>query len=236
MRIAFFLPLYVREESKYLNEDINSFNNFLQSFQGCEDGILIIYNGGCLISSIIHNIMKHYDIKYEIIGRRNNIEIEKAREEGLDYIWDKYPNIPYIGEVHRDMIFYKEWYKPLINYLDSHLEEPMICPAVINGKGEYSMDEGRVFRVPKGINEMMSFLESVKINSLKEGFSSPLIHRSEFLKEITKEYKEFFKENLGCEESSLIIKYSCYLGLREKWKPKIYGMATVYNGYDHIEV
>ncbi len=230
MKIAFSLPLLIREEKNYVNGDIKLLNNFLETLQGCEDAILIIYNGGCLTDGVLNSIMKNYDINYEIIGSRTNVGLPTVKQRNFEYIWRNYKEVPYIASLHLDMVFYKEWYKSLINYLEEHPEEPMVSPGVINSTGNYSMDLDKVIKPPKDLNELVNLIQSIKVNKVIEGFANPAIHRASLLKEIGGIQTSFFRDDQGDEDYSILMGYYNYMGAKLDWKPKMCGTSTVYHG------
>lgn len=227
MRIAFSLLLLIREEYSDKLRDITMIRNCIKSLGRDDNAIFVVYNQGVFSNNAIEELLKTYNINYDIIGSQINVGIPIARQKTFEHIWSNYPEVKYICELHSDMIFYKEWYRPLIAYLEENKNEPMISPGIINGNGEYIMKSGEKIHIPNTLDKAMELIESLKIDRIVDGLVHPAIHNVQALKEIGGIDLRFFKGKQGYEDYSILIGYAYYIGVRYKWRPKINGNSTV---------
>lgn len=230
MKIAYSIPAFIRNEDIYRHSDLSMFSNVLYSAQGDEDTIFIFYNQGCLSNDELDAFLQNYDINYEIIGEGKNVGIPIARQAVFEYVWAKYPDIPYQCELHLDMILYPKWYLPITDYLDNHPEEPCMSPAILNGFGGYSLDPNNSITINgRSLNETIELLESLKKDEFIRAFTHPVIHNSNILKEVGGIDLRFLRGTQGFEDYSILISYANYVGTRYKWYPKVNGNTTVFH-------
>lgn len=229
MKVAFSLPFFVRSTKEERIRDINMLILNLESLNNYEDVLLVIYNQGNLSNKEIKALMTNYNINYDIIGKGENMGIPIARQKSFEHVWNNYPEIKYQGELHVDMIFCKDWYKPMIDYLENNKNEPMVSPAIITAYGAYSMDFNKVINIPSNLRKMTKILESFKVDKIINGLVHPVIHKSDILKDIGGIDLRFFRGKQGYEDYAILIGYYNYIGSKYKWKPKIYGISTVFH-------
>lgn len=229
MRTAFTLPLLIRKDEQYVNSDLTLLDMFAYSLKDCEDYILIIYNQGFLTSAEIKERFSTNGINCDVIGDGVNVGIPISRQKMFEYVWEEYPEVEYISELHLDMIFTKNWHIPVIEWLDKNQDEPMCSPAIISAFNHYYMDPDMKFDLNKTYTELIDFLTSLSVDKVIEGLVHPAIHRSSLLKTIGGIDTRFFKSIQGYEDYSILIGYRYWVGLKNNWKPKIYGKSTVYH-------
>jgi len=230
MEIIYTLPFFIREELNFQNYDLKLAADCLSSLQESDGVTVVLYNQGCLTKDRLLNFLSSYGIKPIIIGEGKNVGIAKARQTCFEYIWKHYDEVPFICEIHLDMIFPKNWYKPLINYL-RNTDEPMLSPGILTLSGELQpMDiEGSKVEIPQKNADLISLLTQFARDEICEGFVHPIIHKSHILKDVGGYDYRFLKGKQGFEDDSLLLGYLYYMGTRTKWKPKSYLKSWVYH-------
>ena len=229
MKIAFSLPVFIRDD--YKASDLKLLYNCISTLGLSDEALLVIYNQGYFSNNELKSLMKTLKINCDILGDGTNVGIPIARQKTFEYIWSTYPTIEYIGELHLDMIFYNKWYEPLMDFLNTHPNEPMISPGLIDANGFYVIDRNIQYTLPKTLPEICDLLQSVKNDIVHEWLVHPAIHKSQCLKDIGGIDLRFFKGKQGYEDYSILIGYHNYIGSKNNWKPKLYGMSTVYHAY-----
>lgn len=230
MKLIYTMPFMLRNIRSDLIYDVNMAKRCLSSLQGDKDTHLIIYNQGIVTNKNVEDFLREFDISFEIMGQGVNVGIPKARQEMFKYIWNKYEDIPYICEVHLDMIFYYKWYEVLINFLEVS-DEPMVSPGIINKLGEFQppiKNKSNII-LPDEHLEISKILEGLSEDKLEERFVHPVIHKSEVLRSIGGYDDRFLIGKQGFEDDSLLLGYLYYMGLRSGWKPKCLLKSIVYH-------
>jgi hypothetical protein len=179
----------------------------------------------------LEDFLKQFKLTFHILGNgNNNIGIPRARQACFEFVWKHYDNVPYISEIHVDMIFPPNWYVPLIKYLEK-TDEPMISPGIITKTGEvFPKGEGN-YRLPKKVDEIINLLQEVSENKIIKGFVHPVIHKSSILKFLGGYDLQFLKGKQAYEDDSLLLGYLYYMGIRTDWAPKVNFNSMVYHAY-----
>lgn len=228
--LVYILPFFVNEQLH--GHDYCMAKDCLESLSQNEDVQIVIYNQGCMKTEEIDKLMGKYNIKYHVIGEGTNIGIPAARYCCLNYIWDNIPETEYIAEVHLDMVFTKDWHKPLIQYLKES-GEPLVAPRIL-----FIEELTRKYKVlgndsdiefPNNLGERLDILNAFKEDKIVEGFVHPIIHNAKILKEIHPYDVKFLIGKQGFEDDSIVLGYNYYMGTRNKWKPKINYNSCVYH-------
>lgn len=231
MKIALSLPLLIREDPRVSRIDVSMLINCIKSLQGNDESLIVIYNQGSFFTNeTLRVFLKDYEINFDVIGEGINVGIPIARQMCFEHVWENYPEIEYQAEIHLDMIFYKGWYKEVINFMKKNPDEPMVSPAIINAQGQNIIDSTKTYKIPYSVEECMRLLEYIKIDKVFEKLVHPAIHNATALKDIGGIDLRFFKGKQGYEDYSMLIAYYNYLGTSKKWKPKIYANSTVLHG------
>ncbi|WHH58249.1 hypothetical protein [Petroclostridium sp. X23] len=230
MEMIYTLPFFIREEPEYYDYDLKMAEDCFTSLQQSEDTVIVMYNQGCLTNENLKDFLSAYRFKSVILGSGENIGIAQARQICFEYIWNNYCDVPFIAEIHLDMIFPVNWHHSLIDYLKSN-NEPMISPGiVIEDGGLYPIDgDTKKVAVPQEQAKLFSLLKQLEKEEVREGFVHPVIHRSNVLKAVGGYDCRFFRGKQCFEDMSLILGYIYYMGLRVNWKPKAYLKSWVYH-------
>ncbi|YCA41909.1 hypothetical protein M1E11_13880 [Bacillus sp. JZ8] len=207
--------------------NFNMMKECFESLGKSSENTVVLYNQGYMENEVLRNKLINYGISPIILGEGQNIGIAQARQLCFSYIWEHYPDVHYISEIHLDMIFPKEWYTPLIEYLNDS-DEPIISPGIMTSYGELQ-PIGRWVSFPLTIPDLLSFLEELPEERIVEGFVHPVIHKAHVLKEIGGYDTRFFKGKQGYEDDSILLGYLYYMGTRTKWRPKCYLKSWVYH-------
>lgn len=230
MEIIYTLPFFIRKEPNFYEYDLKLADDCFSSLQQSDDVTIVIYNQGCFTKDRLLNFLSSYRIKPIIIGEGENVGIAKARQLCFEYIWEHYDEVPFICEIHLDMIFPPNWHKPLIGYLKNS-DEPMISPGILTSSKEVHLVniEGTKVKIPQNNTDLISLLTQLEKDEVNERFVHPVIHKSHILKEVGGYDYRFFKGKQGFEDDSLLLGYLYYMGTRTNWKPKCYLKSWVYH-------
>lgn len=230
MEMIYTLPFFIRADESYYSYDLELAHRCFSSLQHSDDVLIVLYNQGSLNKDILINFLSSYKVKTKIIGDGINIGIAKARQICFEYIWSNYSQVPFICEIHLDMIFTKNWHLPLINFLKDS-QEPVISPGIITANGEmHPINKGvSAVEIPHKYEELKNLLSSKTQDEICEGFVHPVIHKSHVLKEIGGYNYHFLKGKQGYEDDSILLGYLYYMGTRTNWKPKAYLKSYVYH-------
>nr|WP_204616045.1 glycosyltransferase [Desulforadius tongensis] len=195
--------------------------------------LVILFNQGCLSNEELKGYLKKFNLNVHILGSGNNIGIAPARTACFHYIWNRHPDVQYISEIHVDMIFPNGWVEKLVDFLHTHREEPMVCPAILTSRGELhpeARQKTSISNVPlNDIEKMNKLLPTLTFDAVMEGFVHPVLHRSEILKAVGGYDTRFLKAKQGYEDDSLLLGYRYYVGLKHNWKPKCCMKVRVYH-------
>ncbi|WP_020616853.1 hypothetical protein [Paenibacillus daejeonensis] len=219
------LPLFIREDS--LQHDLEMVIACLHSLSASAGRHVVIYNQGCLTHTDLARIAKDCGVEAHILGSERNVGIARARQACFEYVWQTYPDVAYISEIHVDMLFPAAWYEPLIRFLDTS-QEPMICPGIVTSAGEL---QPLGLRVPPATDaeQWLNLLASLPLGGLAYGFVHPVIHRSEALQAIGGYDTGLLRGRQGYEDDSLLLGYAYYMGTRNEWKPRCCLQSWVYH-------
>ncbi|WP_164545609.1 hypothetical protein [Paenibacillus albus] len=228
------MPFFIRPE--YKEHDLKLMEACFVSLSYTADTYVVLYNQGCLSEQEIQELLKPYSLNVIILGEGQNVGIPKARQRCFEYIWENFPDVPYISEIHLDMIFPQNWHKPLLSYLE-HTNEPMISPCIVTESGHlHPIDNQKpAVQLPEGkkLENMLLLLEEISEQFHSQephiGFIHPVIHRSSALRHIGGYDHRFLPGKQGYEDDSLLVGYSYYMGTQNSWRPKCLPTSWVYH-------
>lgn len=227
--VAHTLPFLIRDHG-----DIKMADSCLVSLAGsCPGGLLVIYNQGIMTNAELTSFLQKFNLRTQIIGNGLNAGIAYGRSTCFNYIWSHYPAVKYISEIHVDMVFPSGWLEGLVNFMERHPEEPMVCPGILTSKGELhpeAKEKAVIGSVPvNNVQGLINLLPNLTFDGIKEGFVHPVLHRAEVLKAAGGYDTRFLKGKQGYEDDSLLIGYRYYQGLKTNWRPKCYLKVRVYH-------
>lgn len=216
MKVIHTLPLLIRSENR--EADIAMTFECLRSLALSQDRHVVIYNQGSMSFEEIESLVYRSGVSADILGTGSNDGIAKARQICFDYIGRQYPDIPYISEIHVDMLFPMNWYSPLISFLESS-DEPIISPGILTAYGELQ-PLGEQIELPNSSESILQLLDQLPRDGLQPGFVHPVLHRSKLLHELGGYDIRFLQGKQGYEDDSLLLGYLYYMGTRTRWRPK----------------
>ncbi|MGO4540130.1 glycosyltransferase family 2 protein [Paenibacillus sp. 2TAB19] len=227
MNIVHTMPLLIRPEHR--DNDIRMLYECLRSLRASHDHHIILYNQGSLSANELDALIFRSGISAALIGDGENIGIAAARMACFRYIEQHCPAVPYISEIHVDMLFPPDWYAPLIHCLET-TDEPVICPGILTASGELQ-PLGRYIDLPGNPAAIIERLQQLpgENDGLKPGFVHPVVHRASLLRELGGYDTRFLTGKQGFEDDSLLLGYSYYMGLRTNWRPKCTLNSWVYH-------
>ncbi len=225
MKLIHTLPLWINESER--NSNIDMMKRCFKSLEKSSENTIVIYNQGCFDNDELTVLLSPFNIKSIIIGEGINIGIAKARQLCFEYIWEYYPDVQYISEIHLDMLFPPKWHLPIIDYLND-TDEPMLSPGIMTKYGELQPLNSYI-ELPSESSEVIQYLEQLSRNQVVERFVHPVIHKASVLKEIGGYDTNFLKGKQGYEDDSLLLGYLYFMGTRTNWKPKCYLKSWVYH-------
>lgn len=228
MRIIHTLLFMIRKD--FFEEDLIMAGKCFETLSFSEENTVVIYNQGFLSNDELEGFLAPYNINYHILGDGFNIGIPQARQTCFEYIWDVYPDVPYISEIHLDMIFPANWYTELITYLEEN-DEPLISPAIITKSGEIAPSGNGNFSLPEQLDDLLILLKDVCKDEVVKGFVHPVIHRTSALKSIGGYDVVFLSGKQAYEDDSLLLGYYYFIGTRNNWYPKVCFKSVVYHAY-----
>ena len=142
MRIIHTMPLFIRESSR--EHDLDMASLALGSLQRSQDHVTVLFNQGCLTNEELHDWLQTQGISAMIRGNGTNIGIAAARQACFEFIWEHFPQIEYLSEIHVDMIFPPNWYAPFFA-IWSVQTSPWFHPASLLRAGNCSRWERSFF-------------------------------------------------------------------------------------------
>lgn len=224
MRLIHTLLFLFRENK--IKEDTEMAFACLKSLEKSSHKTVVVYNQGYMKNDQLKDYLSMFNLDFHIIGESYNVGTTIGRQKCFDYIWDCFPNVEYISEVHLDMFFTPKWEDTLVGYLDTH-EEPMISCGIVDQHGNMPF-LGKSVILPEHDN-YDSFFSTLCENKIMHGFTVPCIHVSEILKK-TGGYNPLFLRGKQCfEDDSMLLGYYYYYGTRINWYPKINFNSVVYH-------
>jgi hypothetical protein len=113
MELVYTLPFLLRAEPDFFKEDMQMAHRCFSTLQD-KNTMLIGYNQGLLENRKLQELLDYYNLSAEVLGEGSNVGIAKARQKCFEHVWEHYPDIPFIAEIHLDMVFPPQWYVPLI--------------------------------------------------------------------------------------------------------------------------
>ncbi|WP_212031170.1 hypothetical protein [Cytobacillus depressus] len=228
MRIVHTLLFMLRE--KFYEEDLIMAGKCFETLSRSDENTVVIYNKGSLDNATLKEFLNPFNIKYHILGDGRNIGIPQARQKCFEYVWGKYPETPYISEIHLDMLFPTNWYSELIQYLENN-DEPLISPGIITATGDVFPKGNGNYDLPKEVNEVLGLLERISEDKVIQGFVHPVIHRVSTLKSVGGYDVNFLTGMQAYEDDSLLLGYLYFMGTRTNWYPKVCFKSFVYHAY-----
>jgi hypothetical protein len=224
--IAYTLPFLLLSDT-----DLQMADECFRSLEAVNaEGVLVLFNQGCLSNPQIDSLMKNYRIPYILLGQGENIGIPAARQACFEYVWKNLPGIAYVAEIHVDMIFTPDWIDILTRWL-SEQDEPMIAPGILTAFGELHPEQKgiKTINVPSGYDEILSLLPTLTSDKVLQGLVHPVVHRTDCLQAVGGYDTRFLKGRQGYEDDSLLLGYRYYMGTRNDWKPKACLRARVFH-------
>ncbi|WP_235613081.1 hypothetical protein [Paenibacillus sp. LC231] len=225
MRIIHTMPLFIRESSR--EHDLDMASLALGSLQRSQDHVTVLFNQGCLTNEELHGWLQTQGISAMIRGNGTNIGIAAARQACFEFIWEHFPQIEYLSEIHVDMIFPPNWYAPLLRYLE-RTDEPMVSPGIVTSSGELQ-PLGAYILLPDTPEGICETLQQLPREGTADGFVHPVVHRADILREIGGYDPRFLSGKQGYEDDSLLLGMRYYMGTRTKWRPKCCLESWVYH-------
>ncbi|SDW04373.1 hypothetical protein [Paenibacillus sp. CF384] len=234
MEIIHTMPFFIRTDNK--DYDLKLMETCFESLSYSKNGCVVLYNQGCLGEQEIEKLLASYSLNVIVLGEGKNVGIPKARQRCFEYIWANFPEVPFISEIHPDMIFPPNWHEPLLSYLENS-NEPMISPCILTESGHLHPYDNQKHPVllAEGFNleNMLMILKeiSMQLHSTepRAGFVHPVIHKSSALRHIGGYDYRFLPGKQGYEDDSLLIAYSYYMGTFSNWRPKCLPSSWVYH-------
>ncbi|RYD03050.1 hypothetical protein N752_21810 [Desulforamulus aquiferis] len=228
--IVHTMPLFIKDK-----HDLSLANSCFSSLaKYYPDSLIVLFNQGKLTNAELTKYLRQFKLRFHILGKGSMVSLALARGTCLNYLWKYLPDIKYISEIAQDMIFPSHWLDEMINFLNTHQDQPMVCPGIINYRGErYPQESDRLIleNIPTNdLNGMNEFLSSLSIEKELEGFAYPVVHRAEALKAVGGYNTSFLKGPQGFENDCLLLGYRYYMGLKHNWKPICCLKTYVYQG------
>lgn len=230
MELIYMLPFFINSNHQYHNDELLMAKDCFQSLSQNNNVKLILYNQGSLTNEEINLILADYNLDCDIIGSGVNVGIPKSRYQMVNYLLANYPEARYVAEIHLDMIFPRDWDKPLIAYLEEH-DDPIIGPRILrkfNNKF-YLQDNGAEVNFIGTLEDKIQLLQTLTENRSVYNFVHPLIHKLEALRNIHFYDPGFLTGYQNFEDTSLLIGYRYYMGTRSNWKPKCHFGSCVFH-------
>ncbi|NRD79497.1 hypothetical protein HPT25_19225 [Bacillus sp. BRMEA1] len=221
------MPVLIRNQ-----DDLSMLITCLESLAKSEEHpMVILYNQGNLTNADLTNVIEPYIKKYHIIGAGKNDGIPFARQACFEYVWAHYPECIYLTEIHPDMIFSPHWTDPLQEFLETHPNEPCVCPGILTASGEWHPYKKGIpiTAIPKSMDQLLTVLDEHKTAKVVEGFVHPVMHRSSDLKKIGGYQLSDLPGMQGYEDDYLLLSYFHILRLPATWKPKAYLQSCVFH-------
>lgn len=199
----------------------------------CPQAHIVIYNQGALSNDDLRKYLARFNLKAEILGDGRGVGHPRGKQACFEHIWAGYPEARFVSEIHLDMIFPSGWLEGLVGFLQSHPDEPLVCPGILTAQGELHPEQrGRptVADIPVHNPERLErLLHSLAGDRVVEGWVHPVLHRAEVLKAVGGYDTRFLKGSQGYEDDSLLLGIRYYLGTKAGWKPKCYTPVRVYH-------
>lgn len=239
VRIIHTLLWYINKGKE--TDELKMVRECLKSLEKTADTCIVVYNQGYQTNDEVLDFLKAFNITFYILGSGNNIGIPAARQQCFEFIWNTFPDVEYISELHVDMIFPVDWDKPLIEFLDQ-TDEPIVGPGIITSDGELypsNLQQTAVkIEIPEHLSQWVEIAPKYKEDRTIKGLTYPLIHKSEALKAIGGYDLQFLRGAQEFEDDSLLLGYLYYMGIKSNWYPKINLNSIVYHaiGYQRFNI
>ncbi|MEW6172545.1 MAG: hypothetical protein AB1510_05680 [Bacillota bacterium] len=201
--------------------------------RSCPNDLFVLYNQGSLSNDELAAYLARFNLQAEILGEGRGVGHPRGKKACFDHIWARHQDAKFISEIHLDMIFPPGWTEALIDFLQTHDEEPLVCPGILTAQGELHPErrgESVLSNIPvDNLERMNHLLLGLTNNNVLEGWVHPVIHRAEVLKAVGGYDTRFLKGTQGYEDDSLLVGIRYYLGTRRNWKPKCCMQVRVYH-------
>lgn len=220
------LLFFLRESS--LAADLTRAERCLKSLEKSNFKTVVIYNQGFWSNDELKDYLKSFSLNYTVIGSGTNVGIVNGRQACFEWIFQNLTNVPFVSELHLDMIFTHNWETPLIDYLNSK-DEPVIGCGIVDKYGQMpfqTMIEPPPF---DDFNKLDNYLAKLRSDSVIHGFTHPCIHKMDILKEIGGLNTTLLNGKQAFEDDSLLLGYHYYYGTKTNWKPKVNYNSVVYH-------
>ncbi len=225
MRLIHTLLLLCRETNRA--QDLAMVETCLKSLEQSTYKTVVVYNQGCLSNDELQAYLKNFALRFYIIGEGANTGTTIGRQACFRYIWENFSETEYISEIHPDMIFPSHWEDAPVAYLASH-DEPMVSCGIVDHTGNMPF-LNKAVTLPASPDAYGDFLETLREDTIRRGFTVPCIHVSPILRE-TGGYDPAFLKGKQCfEDDSMLLGYYYYYGTRADWHPKVCYGSVVYH-------
>lgn len=218
MKLVHTLLFMLRENM--LPQDIALADRCLKSLEKSTYTTIIIYNQGCWPNERLKAYLKKFQLDCIVIGDGVNAGIPAGHHACYEHAFT-IPGVSYITELHMDMAFAGHWEDALVDYLDTHENEPMIGCGTVTKIGELIFLGTKVPLPPTDLDAMDAYLDGLKQDVVVEGLTNPCLHRRDVLKEIDALDPRFLPGKQGFDDDCLMLSYYYYLGTHANWRPKV---------------
>lgn len=218
MRLVHTLPFFIR--STAIESDLQMAHLCLKTLCRSRDEAIVVYNQGPLSHQTVEGMLRQYTDDYSVLGDGKNVGIPIARQTCFEFVFANFPALEFISEIHIDMVFPKNWYIPLIDFL-MKTGEPMVCPGIITSYGDLLPEKTHVIDwVEFNESRILDIAKEHTRNNVVTGFVHPVVHRVEALRAVGGYDCDFLTGQQGYEDVSLLLSYLYYMGTKSEWRPK----------------
>ncbi len=226
MKLVHTLLFMLREYR--MTEDLAFATDCLKSLEKSTYTTVVVYNQGFWTNERLNAFLSAFNLETHIIGEGTNVGTAAGRQSCFQYIWNTFLGCSYISELHLDMIFPEQWEDPLVAYLQSN-PEPMVSSGIIDKQGQMPFIQKTSSFLPSSLDGFNTFLKSLRMETVIEGFTNPCIHVSDILKETGGYQVDYLKGPQCFEDDSMLLGYFYYYGTARGWRPKINFNTVVYH-------
>lgn len=227
MRLIHTLLFMLRKDN--YDNDLKLAGYCLKSLEKSTYKDVVVYNQGLWSNDELKEYLSQFDMNFIIIGDGTNTGTTVGRQRCFEYIFKNYPETEMVTELHLDMVFTYNWEDPLVDYLDSHEDEPLIGCGVVDENGEMLYLGAKAPVPPKDTSDMDDYLKALCCNTLADGYTNPCIHKTKVLEKAGGYDADFLTGKHAFEDDSMLLGYFYYYGFAAKWQPKVLYKSVVYH-------
>lgn len=226
MRLVHTLLFFIRQET--IEQDLSLASACLRSLEKSAHKTVIVYNQGFWSNAQLEAFLSCFALDCVVVGSGTNDGTSVGRQSCFESVFMRFPEAEYVSELHLDMLFTRNWEKPLIEYLDTH-DEPLICCGILDKAGSLHFLNKTVQPLPGDPLLIDETLQSLREDTIVRGFTNPCIHKVTVLKECGGYNASFLKGKQCFEDDSMLLGYYYYYGTRANWHPKVNYNSVVYH-------